>query len=381
MYFDSRLRCLVAGVLPVLTICLLAGCLGSVPSGPAAPTSKSTTGTKSPGGLLSDDELKRQVDEALDFTFSRRLNTKVNAAWQIVHGCVPFKEEFVIRHGDQDVRAIEFLFGGGTVEGWEFEPGIVLDPETGRRGLRAIPRPGSNRGQGHEDQWLGYLSGCRMPLDTKITMGGNAYTLADYLAQIEHDIPRNVEKEYSWTLMALSTYRDYDYTWTAGDGNPWSIAKLVEIELDHDVHTSPCGGSHRLVGLTMALNKCKEQGGKLEGVWQRLDDRIYDMVGKVKDYQSADGSLSSNFFNRPGKSVDLADAMGSAGHVLEFLMVALDDEQIQEPWITRAVQAQCKMFRSTKKVDVECGGLYHSASALRIYRERRFGPRTFASGK
>jgi hypothetical protein len=177
--------------------------------------------------------------------------------------------------------------------------------------------------------------------------------------------------------MALAYYRDYNYTWTAGDGNPWSLAKLVEIELDHDVASSPCGGSHRMVGLTMALNKCKAQGGKLEGVWQRLDERVREMVARVKEYQSPDGALSSNYFNRPGKSVDLADAMGSAGHVLEFLTVALDDEQLREPWVTRAVLAQCKMFRQTKKVDVECGALYHSASALRIYRERVYGPKTF----
>jgi len=358
--------------LGLIVVVAILGC------GPVAPTTTSVQNATN-DGAPSQDEIKRQVDDALDFTYTRRLDTKVNAAWQIIHGCIPYKQEFLIRHNGEDVKAIEFLFGGGTVEGWEFEPGIVLDPATGRRGLRAIPRPGSNRGQGHEDQWLGYLSGCHMPLDTKITVNGEAYTLDDYLAQIEHDIPRNVQQEYSWTLMALATYRPYDYKWTAGDGNEWSIEKLVEIELDHDVFTSPCGGSHRMVGLTMALNKCRQQGGKIEGVWKRLDDRVHELVAKVKEYQNADGSLSSEFFNRPAKSADLASAMGSAGHVLEFVLVASTDEEIKEPWITRAVLAQCKMFRSTKKVDVECGGLYHSASALRIYRERMFGPRTFGT--
>ena len=281
------------------------------------------------------DQLLKQIDDALDFTYTRRLNTKVNAAWQIIHGCIPYKQEFLIRHEGQDLPAIEFLFGGGTVEGWEFEPGIVLDQATGRRGLRAIPRPGSNRGQGHEDQWLGYLSGCNMPLDTKITVAGVTYTLADYLAQIEHDIPRNMQKEYSWTLMALATYRDHDYTWTADDGNTWSLAKLVELELEQDVVSSPCGGSHRMVGLTMALNKCKAQGGKIEGVWKKLEDRVAELVARVHEYQNADGSLSSEFFARSSKSVDLADAMGSAGHVLEFLTVAMTDDELKQEWVTR----------------------------------------------
>lgn len=372
MYFDSLRRLLVA--LSALGLLLIAGCSGPTSAGHGAATKENSDKN---AAIPADEELLRQIDDALEFTFNRRLDTKVNAAWQIIHGCVPYREEFLIRHEGQDVRAIEFLFNGGTVEGWEFEPGIVLDPATGRRGLRAITQPGSNRAQGHEDQWLGYLSGCQLPLDTKINVGEQTYTLADYLAQIEHDVPRNLLQEYSWTLMALATYRDYNYTWTASDGKEWSVAKLVEIELDHDVNSSACGGSHRMVGLTMALNKCKAQGGELEGVWKRLDERVTALIEKVQEYQNADGSLSSNYFNRPGKSVDLADAMGSAGHVLEFLMVALDDEQVREPWVTRAVLTQCKMFRSTKKVDLECGGLYHSASALRLYRERRFGSRTF----
>src|SRR5439155_18750057 len=125
----------------------------------------------------------RQLDDAVDFTFGRRLDAQTNAAWQMIHGCIPYKQKFLISHNGQDVRCIEFLFGGGTVEGWEFEPGVTLP--SGRRGLRAIPRPGSNRGQGHEDQWLGYLSGCLMPLETTITVNGETYTLADYLEQVE----------------------------------------------------------------------------------------------------------------------------------------------------------------------------------------------------
>ena len=369
-------------ILSRLTLIIIAsitllGC-GSTTTPNTLPVNVTANGAQLPG-LPAADEIKRQVDDALEFTYGRRLDTKVNAAWQIIHGCIPYKQEFLIRHNGEDVKALDFLFRGGVVEGWEFEPGMVLDPATGRRGLRAIPRPGSNRGQGHEDQWLGYLSGCRMPLDTRITVGDQTYTLADYLEQIEQDIPRNVIPEYSWTLMALAYYRDHDYQWTASDGSQWSLARLVEFELDQDVFTSPCGGSHRMVGLTLALNKCKAEGGKIEGVWKKLDDRVREMVAKVKENQNADGSLSSEYFNRPAKSADLANAMGSAGHVLEFVLVASDDEAIKADWVTRAVLAQCKMFRNTKKVDVECGGLYHSASALLIYRERMFGPRTFAA--
>ena len=38
----------------------------------------------------------------------------------------------------------------------------------------------------------------------------------------------------------------------------------------------------------------------------------------------------------------------------------------------------CKLFRKTKPVDVECGALFHAAHGVVLYREKLFGPRSFA---
>ena len=37
-----------------------------------------------------------------------------------------------------------------------------------------------------------------------------------------------MEREYSWTLIALNRYLPTDATWTASDGQTWSIERLVE---------------------------------------------------------------------------------------------------------------------------------------------------------
>ena len=132
-----------------------------------------------------------------------------------------------------------------------------------------------------------------------------------------------------------------------------------------------------MTALTMAYNRRKEEGKPLEGVWGQLDERIRDCVAKAKEYQNPDGSLSSNYFSRPGKSADLSICMGSAGHVMEFLATAMEKDELQEPWAKRAVLDVCKLFRQTKPVDVECGALFHAAHALVLYREKVFGPRTF----
>ncbi len=324
--------------------------------------------------LPEADSLVQELDEVLDFTFDRPLSLQVHAAWQIVHGAVPFKRSFLVEDDGKKVSAIDYALSGGSMKGWEFVPGDKFD---GRRGLRSVLDLGSKAGQGHPDQWFGYLSGCGLAPDEQIIADGATYTLEDLIRQVEWDVPRNATREYSWTVMGLSAYRPSNYEWTASDGQRWSLSQLVEIECGHDLHGSACGGSHRLTALTLALNRHLDQDGKLEGAWKLADEKIQHAVLQAKTFQNADGSFSINYFKRPGTSPDVGQSLGTTGHTLEFLILALDDEQVREPWVTRAVVYLCEAFRRTKDVSMECGALYHSASGLLLYRERLYGPRTF----
>ena len=59
-------------------------------------------------------------------------------------------------------------------------------------------------------------------------------------------------------------------------------------------------------------------------------------------------------------------------------MVVLDDKQLDEPWVKRAVLHLVECFEKTQNFDLECGALYHAAHGLDLYRLRRFGPRPSA---
>jgi hypothetical protein len=371
-------------ILTLSIVGVAAGCGATTSSGPAdgAAVSHGSDATAA-GELPSGDEMRRQIDEALQYTYDHRRLSVGNrdedqAAWQIIHGALAFKREFLIGDGEKDVSAVDYVLAGRPMKGLEFLEGDVLDEKTGRRGLRSLVA-GDKMGQGHTDQWMGYLSDCRLPLDEKIVAAGREHTVADYIDQMQLDVHKNPIREYSWTLMALTAYYPTDYRWTAGDGSQWSIEKLVEIELEHSLDNSPCGGTHRMTALTMAYNRHIGAGGKDQGVWQKLHERIAECVADARQFQNPDGSLSSNYFLRPGKSADLAIAMGSAGHTMEFLATALSKEQLQDPWVQRAVLDVCKLFRKTKPVDVECGALFHAAHGLVLYREKVFGPRSFAA--
>lgn len=366
------------GMLGLLALAAVAGCTGGDQGGAPVVTNKPVL--ESEGDI--EAKILREIDDALDFTYhKRRLDVKDQAAWQIIHGALAFKRDFLIRADGKDVSAVDYVLGGGQMKGWDLYRGEQLDAEGKRFGVRAhLGRTGETTatGQGHTDQWIGYLSDCKMPLDQKLVVEGKEHTLQDYLDQLERDVHLNPIKEYSWTIMAITAYRPVGYTWTAGDGKQWSVEQLMEIELGYDLANSPCGGTHRMVGLTMALNRHVEAGGKLEGVWQETHDRVRECIEFAKRNQNPDGSLSSNYFERTGLSADVAKNIGSAGHVLEFLTVAMTKEELREPWMQRATLSLCDAFRKTKPVSLECGALFHAAHGLVLYREKVFGPKSYA---
>lgn len=345
----------------VLLAIVSAGCQ------PAASQPATVTAEAIPEG----EELRRLLDEVLEENYARRLNLEDHAAWQILHGVVAYGREFRVEKDGELVPAVDYLMSGGTMKGWTMEPGD--------KGLRAVVEPGSKIGQGHYDQWLAILSRCGLQPEDKLQVGERAYTMADFVAQVQWDVPRNVLNEFSWTLVGLTAYRPANAQWTAMDGRQWSIEKLLEIELEQDLSTSACGGAHRLMGMAIALNRHLSQGGQLTGVWAEADKRLRDAIDVTRRMQNPDGSFSTRFFDgRPGSTVDLGQNLMATGHILEFLANALTDEQLREPWVVRAALKLCDILDTTKDLPLECGSLYHAVHALVLYRERLFGARSYA---
>jgi hypothetical protein len=247
----------------------------------------------------------------------------------------------------------------------------------GDHGVVAVVEAGSKTGQGHPDQWLGYLSQCGLVADDVIVVGGEKFTLRDLVTQAQWDIYDGMEA--TWTLMAFDTYLPPDAEWTAKDGSKWTIERIVGMEADQDLNDSACGGTHRMYALAKALNRYLENGGNLaeggNGSWERAQRKIDNAVATIRSFQQPDGSFSTNYFSRAATSPDLADRISTTGHSLEFLTVALDDEELAEPWVTSAAVHLLDCLEKTQNFDLECGALYHAAHALDLYRGRRFGPR------
>jgi len=239
--------------------------------------------------------------------------------------------------------------------------------------------PGTKAGQGHHDQWLAVLAQCGLPPETEIIVGSESLTMTDYVEQVKWDVASNYDREFSWTLIGLTGYMDTDAEWTASDGETWSIAKLVRIEAEQarDDFAGACGGTHRLIGLTMALNRHVEQGGEIEGPWKLTEEVIDQAINTIREYQNPDGSLSTNWLMRSGGGHSVDSILSTTGHQLEFLVLALPEEDLHEEWVKRAASNLCELFQDTRHADLECGALYHAAHGLALYRERVYGKRSW----
>ena len=340
-----------------LGLCLtLVGC-----SEEPASTSTASAATAS-HDLPSKAELKKRIDDAVAFAVKQRhMDTRVNAAWQIVHGILVYGRDLQVYHDGKLVSALDYLQNGGTLNGWNLR--------RGSHGLEVVTEPGSKTGQGHEDQWLGYLSQCGLQPDDKIVVSGQTYQVRDLVTQAQWDIYPGMEA--TWTLMGFATLLPLDTTWKAKDGSTWDIERIVAMEAGQELVGAACGGSHRMYALSLAVNRrLDETGGQLTGGWKAADDKIKNAIDTIKKNQQPDGSFSTNYFSRPGTSPDLMLRLSTTGHTLEFLTVSLTNKQLTEPWVTRAVDHLLGLLERTKDFDLECGSLYHSVHALDLYRIR-----------
>lgn len=353
-YAPSRLL-----VFPALLGICLAGRLAADDGGPAT------------DAAALCDRIDAALTHARD---ARRLDASVHGAWQVVHGILAFGPEFPLAHDGDVTPALDYLLDGGRLVGWQLRPGTP--------GVIAVVEEGSTMGQGHPDQWLGYLSQCgvsgpdaaagpgAIPLDTPLRVAGRQTTIGALLDQARHDIRPG--QEATWTLMALATYLPPDASWTSRDGTAWTTEDVVRMEAESEIHSAACGGAHRLYGLAVALEAHDAAG------LPRLDDDgwavarsvVADAVASARRFQQPDGSFSVHSFERPGTSVDVIARLGATGHVFEVLAVALDDEELDAPWIRRAAERLVILMEQTVDLDVECGALYHAAHGLALYRRR-----------
>ena len=333
-------------------------------------------------GQVDDEALRARIEGILTrFRDQRLLDTDVNAAWQIMHAVICYGEELKIKTPDRGlVGAVDYLFSGGIVNGFDLKYG---DPEleaTGRPGMRARLEPGSYVGQGHVDQWIAICAMANLPLNTEIQVFESTFTIEDWVRQTQADVPKNLLNEYSWTLIALTHYLPDEPKWQSrvtlpnGQFERYDVSweMLVKEEMRYELSEAACGGTHRLAGIVRAMRAAKQLRLEENQVWRDAETFVQELIEDAQRNRGPDGQLSAHYFGRSGSTFDLTSQLASSGHTLEFLALALPIERIEEDWVELAAHQLCETLELIEESDLDCGALYHALNGLKVYHNRRW---------
>ncbi len=324
----------------------------------------------------SKDPLVKLVYQTREAQRRRLLSTAEHTPWQIMHGMLALREEFLIRHNGQPVSCMEWIKSGATFENESWFQKTQIRVLTGR-GNNAYEMMTVGRGhpyskpyafEGHINQFVAIMSMSGVPLETQFQTPQGPVSMRDMLTYAKMTV--NEKEEVSWTLWALSRYLPSDAEWINANGEKWSIERLVKIETGKSLVGAPCGGTHGLFALAHARNVYLRTGKPLVGVWLEAEQKIQRYIRTARMMQNSNGTLSSNYFRGREYKKDFDKRMGSSGHLLEFLMMALPSQELNAPWVRRAIEATSNDLMVNRKAFVSCSPLYHATSALSIYVDR-----------
>ena len=311
----------------------------------------------------STDPLVKLVYETREAQRRRLLSTTEHTPWQIMHGLVGLRQELLLKHNGETVNGLEWIAAG---QMYKNEPWFNKTPHGGQ----AHPFNNPYWFEGHINQFVAIISMCGVPLDAEFGTPQGPVTMRELLENAKMTV--NEQEEVTWTLWALSRYLPSDAEWTNAKGEKWSIERLVKIEVGKTVGgpTSPCGGAHGLFALAHARNVYLRTGKPLRGVWMEAELKIQKYVQTARQQQNTNGTLSSSFFKGRDYKQDFDKRMASCGHLIEFLMMALPQDKLSEPWVRRAIESTSNDLMANRKAYVSCSPLYHATNGLSIYLDR-----------
>jgi hypothetical protein len=312
------------------------------------------------------ERLRLGVSRTLAAYQRRPLNTAQHSPWEVMHGFIAFGIPTQLRvggPGGTPVNAIGWMNTGGKCRGQ-----VMM--------VAAGDRPKALYGigvQGHSAQYLAILAQCRVSLHSPITLQAKAYTVSDLIE--EEKLSCKSGTELTFALISLAHYLHTDAEWESRDGKTWSLARLVEEEIEQPIRGAPCGGTHRLFGLSYGCQRRLRATGQLDGVYRRADKYVRDyQVLSLSKLQNRDGSFSTEWFKYPADREDDIDRkVQTTGHILEWLVGSLDQEMLYDSRVVAAVEFLTAALAREPNREWKIGPLGHALHALNIYQERVWG--------
>lgn len=304
--------------------------------------------------------LRDQIDRTLQFYYERPENVAQRSVWGVMHALIAYGVDTEVLVGDRKANAIGWVCYNGPCNGQRL---FYLD-----RG-QLTPRQGPGV-QGHHGQFLAMLAQSRVKKDFPIRVEGKDFTVADL---IEFEKRTCYPKtELTFKLIALAHYLPSDETWKNDRGETWSIQRLIQEEMAQPIVGAACGGTHRLMGFSYAVNKRTTRGEEFTGEWLRakmFEESYLDYLMKLRN---PDGSFSTQYFAGRGLHGDDKRRIETTGHMAEWMVYALPKDQLNDPQVVGTMEHLNDLMWRNRNNDLGIGPRGHALHALVMYQERMF---------
>jgi hypothetical protein len=285
-------------------------------------------------------------------------STAVRSPWAVMHALLAFGGEYEMVHGNGRVNAIGWMCHNGTCRTQRmFTP----------KGRGFVPNVGGGV-QGHEGQFLAILAQSNVPLDYPIQIGTAKYKVEDL---VRYEMATCKERsELTFKLIGLSYYLDSNKQWKANDGKIWSIPKLIQEELAQPIIGSACGGTHRLMGFSFSIRQRQLQDQPINGQYARAAKFVREYVAYTLQLQNPDGSFSTNWYEGRGNEPNDERKVQTSGHMLEWLMFTMTDEEVKSPRIAKGIDFLLSKIYDKRDYKWPIGPRGHATRAVALYRDR-----------
>lgn len=312
-----------------------------------------------------DDPLANTVQSAIDSSKRRTLSTDVHTPWQIMHALLGLRQDFKINKKGRKVDGLKWISNDPKFEG---EHWFLVSEHGGQ----AHPYSKPYAFEGHANQSLAILSMLGLPVTHELKTATKTITIEDMINHAKMEI--NEKEEISWSLWALSRYLHPETTWNNKLGEVWSVDRMAQLQLSRlygkPMMKHPCGGTHAMFALAHARNIRMQNGLPMRGIWLSVDQQIRKCIELARVQQQPNGQFSTRFFEGRATEADFDKRIASSGHVLEFLMIALPQEELKRSWVRRGIEATARDILANRQAYVKCAPLYHAINGLTIYLDR-----------
>lgn len=311
--------------------------------------------------LPSEIELRRRINDCLSYYMRHPESVVRRSPWAVMHAALPFGAETELVAGNRKVSAIGWMCYNGVCKTQR-----LFQPTT--TGFRTNIGPGV---QGHEGQLLAILAQSQISPDYPIRIGDKRYKIAD-LVRYEMATCRE-NSELTFKLIGLSYYLHPLQRWRDNQGTSWNLEKMLAEELEQPVIGAACGGTHRLMGISYSLVQRQRAKLPITGHWERAAIYVDEFVDYAISLQNPDGSFSTEWFEHRANDPNLEKKVQTTGHILEWLIFTVSQEELQSQPIQNAVNFLLEQISDNREHDWPIGPRGHSLRALALYNQRVFG--------